>query len=110
MRLIEYQPSQFSVVLTFNFLDFQVGFVTFFLSSILDNLTSTIVMVSLLRKLVPASEYRKYVTTFLDYREVLISTSVACFLGFRCFVSFSWVFLRPNCVDRIFFHFEMSCH
>ncbi|XP_038707802.1 sodium/proton antiporter 1 isoform X2 [Tripterygium wilfordii] len=36
-----------------------VGFVTFFLSSILDNLTSTIVMVSLLRKLVPPSEYRK---------------------------------------------------
>ena len=38
----------------------QVGFVTFFLSSILDNLSSTIVMVSLLRKLVPQSEYRKY--------------------------------------------------
>uniref|UniRef100_A0A0D3B899 Citrate transporter-like domain-containing protein n=1 Tax=Brassica oleracea var. oleracea TaxID=109376 RepID=A0A0D3B899_BRAOL len=37
----------------------QVGFVTFFLSSILDNLSSTIVMVSLLRKLVPQSEYRK---------------------------------------------------
>ncbi|KAH9655897.1 Sodium/proton antiporter 1 [Citrus sinensis] len=36
-----------------------IGFVTFFLSSILDNLTSTIVMVSLLRKLVPPSEYRK---------------------------------------------------
>ncbi|KAM7250886.1 hypothetical protein ACFE04_022769 [Oxalis oulophora] len=36
-----------------------IGFVTFFLSSILDNLTSTIVMVSLLRKLVPKSEYRK---------------------------------------------------
>ncbi|XP_031249947.1 sodium/proton antiporter 1-like [Pistacia vera] len=36
-----------------------VGFVTFFLSSILDNLTSTIVMVSLLRKLVPPSDYRK---------------------------------------------------
>ncbi|KAL3324476.1 hypothetical protein AABB24_038557 [Solanum stoloniferum] len=36
-----------------------VGFVTFFLSSILDNLTSTIVMVSLLRKLAPPSEYRK---------------------------------------------------
>ncbi|CAN8258773.1 unnamed protein product [Cochlearia groenlandica] len=36
-----------------------VGFVTFFLSSVLDNLTSTIVMVSLLRKLVPKSEYRK---------------------------------------------------
>ncbi|XP_044489476.1 sodium/proton antiporter 1-like [Mangifera indica] len=36
-----------------------VGFVTFFLSSILDNLTSTIVMVSLLRKLVPSSDYRK---------------------------------------------------
>lgn len=32
---------------------------TFFLSSILDNLTSTIVMVSLLRKLAPPSEYRK---------------------------------------------------
>ncbi|KAK8964834.1 hypothetical protein KSP40_PGU006661 [Platanthera guangdongensis] len=36
-----------------------VGFVTFFLSSVLDNLTSTIVMVSLLRKLVPPSEYRR---------------------------------------------------
>ncbi|KAG5548189.1 hypothetical protein RHGRI_013778 [Rhododendron griersonianum] len=36
-----------------------VGLVTFLLSSILDNLTSTIVMVSLLRKLVPPSEYRK---------------------------------------------------
>ncbi|CAL5378961.1 unnamed protein product [Camellia sinensis] len=36
-----------------------VGFVTFFLSSVLDNLTSTIIMVSLLRKLVPPSEYRK---------------------------------------------------
>ncbi|KAL8143734.1 hypothetical protein V2J09_016766 [Rumex salicifolius] len=36
-----------------------IGFVTFFLSAILDNLTSTIVMVSLLRKLVPQSEYRK---------------------------------------------------
>ncbi|KAK1358923.1 CitMHS domain-containing protein [Heracleum sosnowskyi] len=36
-----------------------IGFVTFFLSSILDNLTTTIVMVSLLRKLVPSSEYRK---------------------------------------------------
>jgi hypothetical protein len=43
----------------------QVGFVTFFLSSVLDNLTSTIVMVSLLRKLVPPSEYRKYVLEFL---------------------------------------------
>ncbi|PQM42663.1 Na(+)/H(+) antiporter NhaD isoform X1 [Prunus yedoensis var. nudiflora] len=40
-----------------------VGFATFFLSSILDNLTSTIVMVSLLRKLVPPSEFRKYVLT-----------------------------------------------
>lgn len=39
----------------------QVGFVTFFLSSILDNLTTTIIMVSLLRKLVPPSEFRKYV-------------------------------------------------
>ncbi|XP_028781145.1 sodium/proton antiporter 2 [Neltuma alba] len=36
-----------------------IGFVTFFLSAVLDNLTSTIVMVSLLRKLVPPSEYRK---------------------------------------------------
>ncbi|TVU10737.1 hypothetical protein EJB05_44283 [Eragrostis curvula] len=36
-----------------------IGIVTFFLSSILDNLTSTIVMVSLLRKLVPPSDYRK---------------------------------------------------
>ncbi|KAF5178228.1 Sodium/proton antiporter [Thalictrum thalictroides] len=36
-----------------------VGIVTFFLSSVLDNLTSTIVMVSLLRKLVPPSDYRK---------------------------------------------------
>ncbi|KAK9286386.1 hypothetical protein L1049_014781 [Liquidambar formosana] len=37
-----------------------VAFVTFFLSSILDNLTTTIIMVSLLRKLVPPSEYRKF--------------------------------------------------
>ncbi|MED6159217.1 Sodium/proton antiporter 1 [Stylosanthes scabra] len=36
-----------------------IGIVAFFLSSVLDNLTSTIVMVSLLRKLVPPSEYRK---------------------------------------------------
>lgn len=36
---------------------------TFFLSSVLDNLTSTIIMVSLLRKLVPPSEFRKYVLT-----------------------------------------------
>ncbi|KAJ6829050.1 putative Na(+)/H(+) antiporter NhaD [Iris pallida] len=36
-----------------------VGYVTFFLSSVLDNLTSTIVMVSLLQKLMPPSEYRK---------------------------------------------------
>ncbi|KAK1358924.1 Na+/H+ antiporter [Heracleum sosnowskyi] len=36
-----------------------IGFMTFFMSSVLDNLTSTIVMVSLLRKLVPPSEYRK---------------------------------------------------
>ena len=41
----------------------QIGLVTFFLSSVLDNLTSTIVMVSLLRKLVPPSEFRKYELT-----------------------------------------------
>lgn len=35
-----------------------VGFITFFLSAILDNLTTTIVMVSLLRKLVPDSKDR----------------------------------------------------
>ena len=35
-----------------------IGFVTFFLSAILDNLTTTIVMVSLLRKLVPDREDR----------------------------------------------------
>ncbi|XP_057495197.1 sodium/proton antiporter 1-like isoform X2 [Actinidia eriantha] len=36
-----------------------IGLVTFLLGSILDNLTCTIVMVSLLRKFVPPSEYRK---------------------------------------------------
>jgi Na+/H+ antiporter NhaD/arsenite permease-like protein len=36
-----------------------VGFLTFFLSSILNNLTVTIVMVSLLRKLIPNPEDRK---------------------------------------------------
>ncbi|KAL2324233.1 hypothetical protein Fmac_023291 [Flemingia macrophylla] len=36
-----------------------IGLVTFFLSSILDSLASTIVMISLLRKLVPPTEYRK---------------------------------------------------
>ena len=53
----------FNILLYFsrmNYLPFQIGIVTFFLSAILDNLTSTIVMVSLLRKLVPPSEYRKY--------------------------------------------------
>jgi NhaD family Na+/H+ antiporter len=35
-----------------------IGFATFFLSAILDNLTTTIVMVSLLRKLVPEQEDR----------------------------------------------------
>ncbi|MDR1544854.1 MAG: sodium:proton antiporter NhaD [Prevotellaceae bacterium] len=37
-----------------------IGFITFFLSSILDNLTSTIVMVSLLRKLIPEREDRLF--------------------------------------------------
>lgn len=37
-----------------------VGTITFFLSSILDNLTSTIVMVSLLRKLVPDPAQRRF--------------------------------------------------
>ncbi|KAL3690391.1 hypothetical protein R1sor_016700 [Riccia sorocarpa] len=37
-----------------------IGGITFFLSSILDNLTSTIVMVSLLRKLCPDPERRKF--------------------------------------------------
>lgn len=35
-----------------------IGFITFFLSAILDNLTTTIVMVSLLRKLIPAHKER----------------------------------------------------
>src|SRR4026209_2125855 len=35
-----------------------VGFITFFLSSILDNLTTTIVMISLLRKLIPLHKDR----------------------------------------------------
>src|SRR5262249_37674189 len=35
-----------------------LGFITFFLSAILDNLTTTIVMISLLRKLVPDAEDR----------------------------------------------------
>ncbi len=35
-----------------------IGFITFFLSAILDNLTTTIVMVTLLRKLVPEGEER----------------------------------------------------
>jgi Na+/H+ antiporter NhaD/arsenite permease-like protein len=35
-----------------------VGFIAFFLSAILDNLTTTIVMVSLLRKLIPSHKDR----------------------------------------------------
>jgi Na+/H+ antiporter NhaD/arsenite permease-like protein len=42
----------------------QVGVITFFLSSVLDNLTSTIVMVSLLRKLVSNPEQRRYCLFF----------------------------------------------
>ena len=37
-----------------------IGIITFFLSSILDNLTTTIVMVSLLRKLIPDSKDRLF--------------------------------------------------
>lgn len=37
-----------------------VGWITFFLSSVLDNLTSTIVMISLLRKLVKDPDQRRY--------------------------------------------------
>lgn len=37
-----------------------IGFVTFFLSSVLDNLTSSIVMVALLRKLISDSSTRKF--------------------------------------------------
>ncbi|CAG9459956.1 unnamed protein product [Pedinophyceae sp. YPF-701] len=36
-----------------------IGTITFFMSAILDNLTSTIVMISLLRKLVPDADVRK---------------------------------------------------
>ena len=35
-----------------------IGFITFFLSAVLDNLTTTIVMVSLLRKLIPSHKDR----------------------------------------------------
>ena len=38
-----------------------IALITFFMSAILDNLTSTIVMVSLLRKLIKDPERRKYV-------------------------------------------------
>ncbi|KAG0578967.1 hypothetical protein M758_4G055300 [Ceratodon purpureus] len=37
-----------------------IGWITFFLSSVLDNLTSTIVMVSLLRKLIKDPDQRRY--------------------------------------------------
>lgn len=37
-----------------------VGFITFFMSAVLDNLTSSIVMVTLLRKLISNRETRKY--------------------------------------------------
>lgn len=37
-----------------------VGIITFFVSSILDNLTTTIIMVSLLRKLIPDLEHRRF--------------------------------------------------
>jgi len=37
-----------------------IGWITFFMSSVLDNLTSTIVMISLLRKLIKDPEQRKF--------------------------------------------------
>ena len=43
-----------------NTLMWLVGVITFFMSAVLDNLTSTIVMVSLLRKLCPDPETRKF--------------------------------------------------
>jgi Na+/H+ antiporter NhaD/arsenite permease-like protein len=39
-----------------------VGFITFFMSAILDNLTTTIVVVSLLRKLIPGEKERLFFT------------------------------------------------
>ncbi len=39
-----------------------IGFITFFLSAILDNLTTTIVIVSLLRKLIPGEKDRLFFT------------------------------------------------
>lgn len=39
-----------------------IGIITFFLSSVLDNLTTTIVMVVLLKKLIPAPQERLYYT------------------------------------------------
>ncbi|XP_010500531.1 PREDICTED: uncharacterized protein LOC104777902 [Camelina sativa] len=50
----DYLPSRKPKILLW-----MIGFATFFLSSVLDNLTTTIVMVSLLKRLVPLSEYRK---------------------------------------------------
>ena len=42
-----------------------IAFVTFFLSAVLDNLTTTILMVSLLRKLVPNKQERFFVYAVL---------------------------------------------
>lgn len=42
-----------------------VSIITFFLSAVLDNLTTTIVMISLIRKLVPDQESRKWYAGFI---------------------------------------------
>jgi hypothetical protein len=54
----------------------QVGWITFFLSSVLDNLTSTIVMISLLRKLVKDPDQR---------RCAILSELLKFFIAVSCF-------------------------
>lgn len=59
----------------------QVGWFTFFLSSVLDNLTSTIVMVSLLRKLVKDPEQRRYTLCRIAFRHFMVF-SVGAFVEY----------------------------
>ena len=83
-----------------NYLPFQIGIVTFFLSAILDNLTSTIVMVSLLRKLVPPSEYRKY-----DFSTPVISAHSNFLLTI---MSLFWLMMTISLHHYTYVHFMIA--
>ena len=64
-----------------------VGFVSFFLSAILDNLTTTIVMVSLMKKLLDKRDDRLFfivITFYFVMRSIVVNSLRSCFAIDHC--------------------------